>query len=280
MVRPPMGRMSMIPSATFIDTRLTAFSRDVLGIIAAHGNTKRDGWCYIYQRNIAELLGASRQKVNAQIQLLVACGYLDKKPNYQKSGAQSYNHYRVRLDYDLPAEHSRLPVAPDDERPDGEHPGNPPLSPQGDTPVTVGLHPRHRRVTPINKDERGNLNGETLTEVTHSPPVLENLPSGERLTREQIRAWPWLYGVPVRSRRLRELHVERATNGYEEAMREDIAAGRVPEFRLWEKAHHWPRGAMPRDTQREREYRTFAAVVGARIAETHPVLMESLAVEV
>jgi hypothetical protein len=89
-------RFSVIPSRAFDDNRINSRAIVVLGIIGCYSD--RDGWCFPSQVTLAKRLGVSRQAVIKQVNILVECGYIEKRQRTRDNLSTTSCMYRILYD--------------------------------------------------------------------------------------------------------------------------------------------------------------------------------------
>lgn len=138
MTRLYSGRLSIFQSCAIDDSRLGAAAFRVLACLGTYSDEQ--GWCRPSQTTMGKRLGISRQAVQKQIKTLEELGYLEIRHRFSdKDRRQLASWYRLILDYQLPDEHRREPLPPDD---DDETPPQPDVAPPATSQVAPGATPR------------------------------------------------------------------------------------------------------------------------------------------
>lgn len=115
-------RFSVIPAGAITDARLTPRALQVLCLLGRHTNDA--GWCSRSQVKMARELGCVRSTLYDAIELLLECGWIERRPNGRGGrapveGEQPFAaySYRVLLDRDVLPERLKPVSPPPDDSP-------------------------------------------------------------------------------------------------------------------------------------------------------------------
>src|SRR3972149_830322 len=122
-------RFSITPAVAVEDTTLSDSVFRTLACLGVYGD--KNGWCWPSLKTIADMRGVSKERISADIKILVQRGYVQKKERYQDN-TQITNMYRILFDTSVTP-----PLTPE---------VNPPLTTEINTPLT----PEVNQNAPIN----------------------------------------------------------------------------------------------------------------------------------
>lgn len=128
-------RFSITPSAAAEDKELSDSVFRTLACLGVYGN--KSGWCWPSLKTIGDMRGVSKERISADIKILVSKGYVQREERF-KNGSQTTNMYRILFDVGAPP--------PDEEV-------NPPLTSEVNPPLTPEVNQNALFNAPIKEEE-------------------------------------------------------------------------------------------------------------------------------
>lgn len=153
-------RYSIIPGGAVTDKRLSLRDLQILALLGRH--TKRNGWCWRSQVEMAKEIDCGRATVSRSIKRLIETGWLEAKPlprgrTELKEGQQPFSAFRYRVIIDRPDEEVEHGDVPNIGHPPSDQPNNGQEVPAiggHEVPIQVGTHRRINSKDQLNAPAR------------------------------------------------------------------------------------------------------------------------------
>lgn len=96
------GRTEILTALIGDDAALRVFLA-----LSAFANVENEGWCWPYQKTIANVAGVHQSTVSRALDRLVEDGYIERRKRESKRGGRTSYEHRVRLDWPSPPQNAR-----------------------------------------------------------------------------------------------------------------------------------------------------------------------------